>query len=303
MGDRNDYEVDDAEGADPDELTRMGVPEKDADAYAEGVRRGGSLVVARVHDNDADKAVDVMARHNPVRFEDRQTDYAYDASAGAYSDAQADENRTRYADQTTQRMQEIEEHLKVGKREVVRGGVRVHQVVDTETESETLRLRDETVRVDREAVNRTLTADEADAAFEDKTVELVERDEEAVVSKEAVVTGTVTVGKDVGVREETVSDQVRSTRVEVEQLDADTTADFQQHYTQTYGATGRSYDDYAPAYQYGAAAGTTYADRDYADVEGDLRTDYTNRYGDDSAWDDVKDAVRHGWDHATEAVS
>lgn len=78
---------------------------------------------------------------------------------------------------------------------------------------------------------------------------------------------------------------------------------YQAHFATTYAATGRSYDAYAPAYQYGADARNTYRDRDYADVESDLRTDYTERYGDDSAWDDVKDAVRHGWERAKAAVS
>ncbi len=52
------------------------------------------------------------------------------------------------------------------------------------------------------------------------------------------------------------------------------------------------------------AAGKTYSDRDYADVEKDLRSDYATRYndGDDSVWDDVKDAVQHAYDKARMAV-
>ena len=186
--------------------------------------------------------------------------------------------------------------------------MRVNKYVETDIEEETLRLRDEEIVVDRTVVNRELTADEADAAFDDKTVELVERDEEAVVEKTAIVTGEVAVGKDVNVREETVGGEVRRTRVEVEQIAGETfaTADsgFQTHYASTYGSSDRDYDAYKPAYQYGYAAGQTYSDRDYNSVENDLRTDYSTRHhgGDESAWDQFKDAVKHGYESAKAAV-
>ena len=307
-GDATGYDIDANRDASADSLKSYGVAEDESRFYAEGVRRGGSLVIARVHDDDVDKAVDIMSGHNPVRYEDRKEDYLadYDASADMYDEAQVTKNRNRYADQSKQRLQEIEEHIKIGKREVVRGGVRVHQYVDTDVEEETLRLRDEEIRVDRQNVNRALSPDEANAAFEDKTVELVERDEEAVVQKEARVTGEVTVGKDVNVREETVGGEVRRTRVEVEQIAADTFAtaepQFRQHYDSTYKSSGKDYGTYKPAYEYGYAAGTTYKDRDYNSMDNDLRADYESRYGDQSAWEDVKDAVRHGYNRAKAAV-
>ena len=309
-GDRTDYDIDASKDATPSALARYGVADDEAKFYSEGVRRGGSIVIARVHDQDVDRAVDIMSRHNPVRYEDRNEDYLadYDEKATAYSADQIQENRNQYADQSKQRLQEIEEHIKIGKREVVRGGVRVHKYVDTDVEEETLRLREEHVDVDRTAVNRTLSPDEADAAFEEKTVELVERDEEAVVEKETVVTGEVAVGKDVNVREETVGGEVRSTRVEVEQIAGETFAaaapSFRSHYDATYASTDHDFDAYTPAYQYGYAAGQQYKDRDYSSVENDLRTDYSSRYndGDDSVWDDMKDAVRHGYNKAKAAV-
>ena len=303
-GDATGYDIDANNDANADSLKSYGVAEDESRFYAEGVRRGGSLVIARVHDDDVDRAVDIMSGHNPVRFEDRKKDYLadYDASADVYDEAQITENRDRYADQSKQRLQEIEEHLKIGKREVVRGGVRVHQYVDTDIEEETLRLRDEEIRVDRTKVDRTLSPDEANAAFQDKEVELIERDEEAVVSKEARVTGEVTVGKDVNVREETVGGEVRKTRVEVEQIAADTfqtvEPQFRQHYDSTYKTSGKGYDTYKPAYEYGYAAGTTYKDRDYNSMDNDLRADYESRYGDKSTWEEVKDAVRHGYNRA-----
>lgn len=304
-GDATRYDIGDASVG---TFGSFGVSDDESRFYSEGVRRGGSVVIARVHDTNVDRAVDIMARHNPVRYEDRAEDYIadYDENASAYSAAEITENRDRYADQAQQRLKEIEEHLKIGKREVVRGGVRVNKYVETDVEEETLRLRDEEIVVDRTTVNRELTPDQADALFEEKSVELVERDEEAVVEKTATVTGEVAVGKDVNVREETVGGEVRSTRVEVERY-ADEVAgatDFRTHYDTTYASTDHDFDTYEPAYSYGYAAGKTYSDRDYSAVEADLRSDYARRYhdGDDSVWDDFKDAVRHGYNKARAAV-
>ena len=311
-GNRTDYDFDVSE-AKPAYFTRYGIPDDEANFYAEGVRRGGAIVVARTHDSDAERAADIMAGHNPARYEDRSAAYKkegfknYDESADLYSETEAKAERDRYAGQRAERMKEIEEHMKIGKREVVRGGVRLHKYVDTDVEEETLRLREEHVDVDRKAVNRPATAADLEDAFEEKTIEMVERGEEAVVSKEAVVTGEVALGKEVNTREETVGGKVRRVRVEVEQIaDADfkrEAGQFRTHYDKTYASTDYDYDYYDPAYRYGYAAAGTYGDRDYNALQGDLRRDYEDRYGNDSAWDDVKDAVRHGWNRAKAAVS
>lgn len=305
-GSSTSYDVDPDKQAKPDALADHGIPRDEAEFYCEGVRRGGSLVIARTHDSDAEAAADIMARHNPARYEDRRKSYekegfkGYDEKSKAYSPEERQKERSRYADENKQRLQEIEEHLKIGKREAVRGGVRAHQVVETGQEQETLRLREEHVDVDRKDVNRKVSSQEADAAFEDRTVEMVERSEEAVVEKEAFVTGEVSVGKDVSTREETVGGEVRRTRVEIEKIPAETFSKhdeaFRQHHQQQY--KGQDYDQYQQAYQYGYAAGETYRDRDFNQVEGDLQRDYSDRYGDRNAWQKTKDAVRHGYNRA-----
>lgn len=86
-------------------------------------------------------------------------------------------------------------------------------VIETPVQ-EDVRLRSETVHVERRPVDRALEAGEN--AFQDRTIEATATSEEAVVSKEARVTGEVLLKKDVGERVETVTDKVRSTKVEVE---------------------------------------------------------------------------------------
>jgi hypothetical protein len=57
-------------------LTNVGVPENDANVYAEGVRRGGSVVIVHTQtDDQAQQAADIMNRHNSVDIVNRGTEY------------------------------------------------------------------------------------------------------------------------------------------------------------------------------------------------------------------------------------
>jgi hypothetical protein len=52
-------------------LIDMGVPEDTAQYYAEGIRRGSTLVTVRTDDATTDRAVDIMNRHDPVDTNER----------------------------------------------------------------------------------------------------------------------------------------------------------------------------------------------------------------------------------------
>jgi len=72
-------------------LVGAGIPEEDANIYAEGVRRGGALVtVQAATDSDADRAADILDRYNVVDIDDRGSDYR---SSGW---SRFDENDTSY---------------------------------------------------------------------------------------------------------------------------------------------------------------------------------------------------------------
>jgi len=126
----------------------------------------------------------------------------------------------------------IEEELKVGKREVRRGGVRVYTRTTERPVEEQVNLREERATVERRPVDRPVS-DADSAAFQDKTIEVRETVEEPVVSKTARVVEEVLIGKEVRERTETVGDIVRRTDVEVEQLSSDAQADVQGMPTRT----------------------------------------------------------------------
>lgn len=108
----------------------------------------------------------------------------------------------------------VEEQLRVGKREAGGGRVRVRSyVVETPIE-EQVNLRREHVDVSRRPVDRAVTA--SDDAFQERTIEAEEHDEEAVVSKEARIKEELVIRKDVETQTQTIHDTVRRTEVEVD---------------------------------------------------------------------------------------
>ena len=111
-------------------------------------------------------------------------------------------------------VQVAEEELQVGKREVGGGRVRVRSYVIERPVEEQVELRQERVTIERRPVDRAVTP--GDAAFTERTIEAVERGEEAVVSKTARVTEEIGLRTDVEQETETVRDTIRKQNVEVE---------------------------------------------------------------------------------------
>ena len=129
----------------------------------------------------------------------------------------------------------VEEQIRVGTREVESGGVRVDTRVEETPVREQVNLRDEQVRVERRPVDQSVDASTVTDAFREGTFEVRERDQEAVVQKDARVVEEVVINKDVQQRTETVEDTVRRTDVDVQQMSGDTRS---TGYTGTSGTTG-----------------------------------------------------------------
>ena len=221
-------------------------PDEDSAAYAEGLRRGGYLLtVSNVPSDLYDRAVDILDDEGSVDLDERASSWRAEGwstesgvsrtsgltgtEAGVLGGAAAGlagsagypagrETGSEISGAATAREGEaipvVEERLRVGKRDVNLGRVRVRSYVVEEPVSEDVRLREERVEVERRPVDRPLEGDEA--AFVDRTIEAEEHAEEAVVSKDARVTEEVSLRREGQERTETVSDTVRRTEVEVE---------------------------------------------------------------------------------------
>jgi stress response protein YsnF len=175
------------------EIVERGFGQGDARDYAKAANRGKSLVAARAPEDKVERVAAIMER--------------YETSGGESSQQEQGET-----------VQEIEEELAVGKRKVVSGGARVTTSVSERPVEKTVTLREEQVEVEHQPADRKLKPEEAEAAFQEKTIEMLGTSEELEVSKEARVVGEVALGKRVEEREEKVRDKVRRTEVEVEKI-------------------------------------------------------------------------------------
>ena len=187
-----------------------------ASHYSEAVGRGGTVVTVDCEtDEMADRAESILNRFGGDVDERGDADTSRrDAYVG--TDNVETTNRADLAEGGEARIPVIEEELRVGKRAVEGGGVRVRTRVVERPVEEAVRLREERVHVERRPVNRPVS--EADLnAFREGTFELRERSEEAVVDKTARVVEEVAINKEVGERTETVRDTVRKTDVDVDE--------------------------------------------------------------------------------------
>lgn len=208
-------------------------PDEDRATYAEGLRRGGYLVtVSAIPSEYYDQALDILDDEGSIDVDERSASWRSEGWTGASTVDATDSSysgvrEAGYADTsdaaTARRSGSIgdeevipvvEEQLRVGKRDVNLGRVRVRSYVVEEPVSEQVNLREDRVEIERRPVDRALSGNEQ--AFTDRTIEAEEHVEEAVISKEARVKEEIALRRQSEERTETVSDTVRHTEVEVE---------------------------------------------------------------------------------------
>jgi len=202
----------------------------------------------------------------------------------------------------------VEEELKVGKRVVEQvEGVRVQRHVIEQPVEQEVKLREEQVHVERRPVDRPLSGSE-DEAFKEGTVEVRTTREEPEVSKQARVVEEVVVSKEAREHTERVQDTVRRTDVKVEQPQArattaapglaDDETEYHRHFTTAFANKGHLYEQYLPAYRYGAdlAADPRYHNKEWSAIESEVRRSWEARQP--GSWERFKDALRYAWNRA-----
>ncbi len=287
-----------------DAFSDMGAQANDAEAYLEALRRGNTLVAVNADPARSDEAVQIMSQLNPLPT-DRMAEQWRQSGWKGY-----DENAQPYTSQDMDREGQqvlpiIQEEVRVGKREVQRGGLRVHTRVEENPVEKPVQLREEHVNVERRPADRP--ASDADLqAFQEGTIEVRTTAEEPMVDKQARVVEEVVVDKNVQHREEVIRDTERRTAVDVEHLDGSAggvnlnanDTDFRRHYDQDFSRSNVPYERIQPAYQYGYTTAGQYKGRQWNDVESNLRRDWERQHP-DTKWDQVKAAIREGFDRAT----
>lgn len=115
-----------------------------------------------------------------------------------------------------QRIQLKDEELRVGKREVEAGGVRLRKIVRTEVVNQPVELKREEIVVERIPAGEARTSDATTGDFTEEEIYVPLRREEAVVAKEARVREEVRIGKRQETEQQTISDTVRHEDVEID---------------------------------------------------------------------------------------
>lgn len=217
---RSSYDYRKDEGGFWASLRDMFLPNEDRATYVEGMHRGGITVIVAVDEARAERASDCLEAAGAVDIDEREAAWreegwtGYPAPTGA-SGPGASQTGGQVVSET-ERIPVVEEELRVGKREVGRGRVRVRSYTVETPAEEQVTLRDERVSVERRPVDRPLRDTESPGMFQDHTIDVEVRGEEPVVAKQARIKEEVVVGKTAEERRETVSDRVRHTEVEVE---------------------------------------------------------------------------------------
>ncbi|NML60166.1 DUF2382 domain-containing protein [Massilia sp. RP-1-19] len=255
--------------------------------YSEAIARGHYvLTVTAPNEPEVERAADLVERYGPLDIDETSSAWPSASAAGSTAGmsagiqqqsasmsqqsgqgpAQASTGSSmQFASTESQSIPVVQEQPKVGKREVQRGGVRIFTYGVETPVDESVNLREEQVTVQRRATDKMVDPAEVPAF------------------------------------QENVKDTLRRTEVEVEQL-SDTKDDdyYRSHWTGNLAGTGKTYDEYAPAYRYGSEMRRSelYRGRPFEEVETDLRSDWARTHP-GSAWESFKAAVRHGWDRMT----
>ncbi len=127
-----------------------------------------------------------------------------------YGDVSGYYDRVRDEDQA---MTRSEEELAVGKQEVEAGSVRLRKWVETEPVERDVELRRETAEITREPIDRPVEGVE----LEEQEIDVPLHEERPVVEKKTVAKERVGLEKDVEREQETVSEDLRKERVDIEE--------------------------------------------------------------------------------------
>jgi uncharacterized protein (TIGR02271 family) len=129
------------------------------------------------------------------------------------------------------------EEVKIGKREVEYGGLRLRKIVRTETVNQPVELRREEIVIERTPVQSGATCEKIDAKFDGEEIYIPLRREEAVVEKTVRNTEEVRVGKRTEIDRKEVSESFRREEVKIEK---DVTPHEEPHHVQGGGPSCRT---------------------------------------------------------------
>jgi len=275
-------------------LVGAGIPEEDANFFAEGVRRGGTLLMVKAADDMAQRAYDLMRSNGAIDIDQRSGDWRksgwsrFDPNAEPYM-ASGDNawERSSKVGTTAGAVAGAATGAAIGSAAGPVGtavggaagavaGAGIGAGADVAGEK-----YEERKMMDDRPANRNTTT--TGSTYDDRM--------DASVDARKGQVDYDTSGSATGTARESVEDRFRT-------FDND----FRTHY-QTYGMdSGYTYEQYTPIYRYGynLAMDPALHDRDWDSIESEARRRWEER--NPNTWERFKDSVRYAWDKARGAV-
>jgi len=206
------------------------VLDHEATVYGRAIEGGGVVVTVRVPPEEVPRVMGLLDTHEPVDVLERAAkvgavpaNLARTAATAAVTAVPATAAAKAVAAAAKPDSSDVirlaEEQLNVGKRLVQEGTTRIRRFVTEKPVEASVTLHEEHAQVLRRAIGDPDYI--ADVDWSDKTIEVVESAEQAVVSKSARVVEEVIVRKEGTDHVETVRDKVRRQQVDVQHLDAE----------------------------------------------------------------------------------
>jgi hypothetical protein len=294
-------------------LVDAGVPEDQAEYYAEGVRRGGTLVTVRADEGMTDRATNILNRYGPIDMNQRadswrETGWAgFDSSAGEYHD-------TGYTSTTS-----------TGYTGTGAGSTGYQETQHTGTGSGMTGTGSGTVGSgagfsgsgrQSEMTGRDVRDTSAAGSAGSGATETSTAGTGASSSYGTGTGGTVAGGTGSGHFTDATTGMSTSGSYPASHADTGAGFDasfrsfdkdedyFRQDFQQNFANTGYEYSYYQPGYRFGYELGTNqrFRDRNWSDIEADVRREWETGHP-DNAWEDFKDAVQRGWERFKAGVS
>jgi uncharacterized protein (TIGR02271 family) len=191
------------------------VGDHESSVYGRTIESGGAVLTLRTSDTDVTRAMKILDVHNPVEANERATSLGVVPPAVARS-AVTPPMATPRATAKEEVLRLAEEQLDVGKRQVETGKARIRRFVTERPVEAHVTLHEEHAEMLRRAVSDPSLVRDVD--WSDKTIEVTETAEQAVVNKTAHVAEEVVIRKEGSDHVETVRGTVRRQQVELERL-------------------------------------------------------------------------------------
>ena len=192
---------------------------QEATVYGRTVESGGVVLTLRVPETEVAKAMGILNAHKVVDVRNRAVQQGLISSAYAPPPAPAPATPATMAAGAVAGEEVIslaEEQMNVGKRLVQEGTTRIRRFVTERPVEAQVTLHEEHAQVIRRVISDPDYVKNID--WTDKTVEVTETVEEAVVTKSAHIAEEVVIRKEGADHVKTLRDKVRRQQVEVERL-------------------------------------------------------------------------------------